>query len=125
MSLQIRLVEKTPGVFELGLVGRLDTETYETLETHLDGILNQKVQSIRVDMSGLDYISSMGLRTLLKTFQALRKQEAHLVMHDLQPQIKKVFEIAAALPLQSIFGSVQEADTYLDAMQRKITEGEE
>jgi hypothetical protein len=41
---------------------------------------------------------------------------------DLQPQIEKVFEIAAALPSETLFSSVAEADEYFDRMQKKVLE---
>jgi hypothetical protein len=39
------------------------------------------------------------------------------VFINLQPQIKKVFEILNALPSLKVFASIQELDNYLDAMQ--------
>jgi hypothetical protein len=42
------------------------------------------------------------------------------LMANLQPQIKKVIEIAQALPSESIFASIEEADAYFDAMQKKV-----
>ena len=37
---------------------------------------------------------------------------------NLQPQVKKIFEIINALPSMDVFASVAELDAYLDAMQR-------
>jgi hypothetical protein len=42
---------------------------------------------------------------------------------NLQPQIKKVFDIINALPSMQIFASIEELDEYLDAMQKKVTRG--
>jgi hypothetical protein len=44
------------------------------------------------------------------------------LMVNLQPQIKKVFDIAQALPGEAVFSSVEEADEYFDAMQKKALE---
>jgi hypothetical protein len=38
---------------------------------------------------------------------------------NLQPQIKKVFDILNALPSLKVFASIQELDGYLDAMQTR------
>ncbi|NLI33918.1 MAG: hypothetical protein GX422_14245 [Deltaproteobacteria bacterium] len=40
-------------------------------------------------------------------------------MMNLQPQIKRVFEIINALPSLQIFSSIQELDDYLTEMQRQ------
>ena len=122
MSLQIDLTEKKPGLFEVALDGRLDTETSEQLEARLDDLLKTEPRAVRFNMESLAYVSSMGIRVLFKTFKTLRQKKALLLLSNLQPQIKRVFEIAAALPPESIFETVEEADEYFDAMQRKVLE---
>jgi len=41
---------------------------------------------------------------------------------NMQPAVQKVFDIVKALPLKSVFRSIEELDDYLDAMQRKARE---
>ncbi len=122
MSLQIDINEKKPGLVEIALNGRLDTETADQLEARLNDLLKTAPRAVRFNMKSLDYISSMGIRVLLKTFKTLRQKKAMFLMANLQPQIQKVFEIAEALPPESIFATVEEADEYFDAMQRKVLE---
>ena len=122
MSLQIDLTEKKPGLVEVALDGRLDTETSEQLEARLDDLLKTEPRAVRFNMKSLDYVSSMGIRVIFKTFKTLRQKKAMFLMSNLQPQIQKVFDIAEALPPESIFETVKEADEYFDAMQRKVLE---
>ena len=44
---------------------------------------------------------------------------------NLQPQIRKVFDIIQALPSLNVFESVEELDQYLAEMQRKVREGKD
>ena len=44
---------------------------------------------------------------------------------NLQPQIRKVFDIVKAVPVSDVFASVAELDAYLDTMQRKVLEGDD
>jgi len=125
MSLQIDINEKKPGLVEVALDGRLDTETSEQLEARLNDLLETELRAVRFNMKSLDYVSSMGIRVLFKTFKTLRQKKAMFLMSNLQPQIQKVFEIAEALPPESIFATVEEADEYFDAMQRKVLEQEQ
>ena len=122
MSLQIDLTEKKPGLVEVALDGRLDTETSEQLEARLNDLLKTEPRAVRFNMESLAYVSSMGIRVLFKTFKTLRQKKAMFLMSNLQPQIQKVFDIAEALPPESIFATVKEADEYFDAMQRKVLE---
>lgn len=122
--LNIDINEKQPGLYEVALEGRLDTDTAPQLEDRLQAMLEKSVRAVRFDMAQLDYISSMGIRVIFKTFRALRAKKAMFLMANLQPQIKKVFEIAQALPQETIFSSIEEADAYFDAMQKKTLEGD-
>jgi anti-anti-sigma factor len=120
MNLKIVVAQKPSGFHELALNGRLDTETYGELEAALKKIPLAEARGVRLDLAGLDYISSMGLRVIMKLAKELRAQKAVFQMVNVQPQIKKVFDIAAALPAETVFRNMQEADAYLDAMQKKV-----
>jgi anti-anti-sigma factor len=74
------------------------------------------------DLEKLDYISSMGVRVIAKAKKSLKKSGGKIVLLNLQPQIRKVFEIIKALPSEQIFESVEEMDKYFDYMQKKTVE---
>ena len=122
MSLNVTSREKEPGVFTLSSEGSLDTNTYSILEKHVDSILEGSPKVIIFDMEYLNYISSMGVRVILKSRKALEKRGGNIVLLNLKPHIKKVFDIINALPSEQVFSSIEEMDRYLDRMQRKITE---
>lgn len=126
MPLTLRWTERSPQVFTLFLVGSLDSNTYRDMEEKVDFLIREEgARTINLDMAGLDYISSMGVRVVLKTQKELKKKAGHLTMMNLQPQIRKVFAIINALPSLQIFSSIQELDEYLAEMQRQIVEGRE
>jgi anti-sigma B factor antagonist len=120
MPLVVRSTEKMPRVFVLSPVGSLDSNTYGILEEKIDYLVREgDAKLITLDMAGVDYISSMGVRVVLKAQKLLKQGAGSLVMMHLQPQIKKVFEIINALPSLQIFSSIQELDDYLTEMQRQ------
>jgi len=122
MSLNIYIDKRDDGYYAIKLDGRLDTNTFEDCESKIQPILNKNPQVLMFDMTNLAYISSMGLRTMLKTRKVLEAKGGRIIMINLQPQIAKVFEIAQALPEVNIFASVEEADHYFDVMQKKELE---
>jgi anti-anti-sigma factor len=124
MPLNLHAAEKPPGSMRVTLEGRLDADTTHQLEALLEPLLRRGFREIRFDLTGLHYISSMGLRVFLKTAKSLRGSATKLVLTGMQPQIRKVFEIGNMLPSFSIFASVAEADEYFDHMQRQVLEGE-
>src|SRR5215471_19431566 len=75
-----------------------------------------------LDLAELDYVSSMGLRVLMKTTKTLAAHGGKCLLTRLQPPIRAVIDIAKALPAQNIFASVEEADRYLAVVQRRVRE---
>jgi anti-anti-sigma factor len=122
MSLKITAQEKQALYYTVKLEGSLDTSTYPQLESQLRALIVIPAKAIVLDMSKLDYISSMGLRVIFKALKDMQAQGGWLVLSSMQPQIHKVFEIANALPDDGIFETVEEADAYYDAMQKKVRE---
>jgi anti-sigma B factor antagonist len=124
MSLTVSSSEKMPRVFILSPVGSLDSNTYGVLEKKVEYLIREgQAKLITLDLAGVDYISSMGVRVVLKAQKELKQRGGSLTMMNLQPQIKKVFEIINALPSMQIFSSIQELDHYLTEMQRQTTQG--
>lgn len=77
-----------------------------------------------LEMSGVDYLSSMGLRVLMQTSRTLSKQGSKCLLLNMQMPVRKVIEVANALPREAIFSSFEEADRYLDMIQKKAREEE-
>jgi anti-anti-sigma factor len=75
-------------------------------------------------MNGVTYISSAGVRVILKAKKRLAQNAGSFFMLNLQPQIKKVFEIINALPSLNVFQNIEELDNYLTEMQRRTLHGE-
>ena len=73
------------------LEGRLDTTTAPQLEKSLAESLSG-VQKLILDMKGLEYLSSAGLRVLLATQKTMNKQGA-MELRNVNATIMEVFEI--------------------------------
>ncbi len=117
------IVENQPeGRVRVALKGRLDTETSAQCEQRLAPLLNASTKVLVFDMAELNYLSSMGLRVLMKTTKTLSGLGGKCLLTRLQPPVRTVIDIANALPPQTVFASVEEADRYLDIMQRRVRE---
>jgi anti-anti-sigma factor len=119
MPLKIKTDKTAKGVYVIAPVGPINYDTYDILEKETQRIIKKSPQKVVLDMAGVDYMSSMGVRVILAALKALKNIKGDLVLVNLQPQIKKVFEIINALPSMKIFENMAEMDRYLDAMQRK------
>jgi len=118
MPLKVKSTTRGSGVFTVSPIGSIDAHTHSALEEKVDEILAQKPDVIIFDMEFADYISSAGIRVLLKTKKALKETDGRMVFMNLQPQIQKVFDILKAIPSLKVFASIEELDKYLDVMQK-------
>ncbi|MCX5879801.1 MAG: STAS domain-containing protein, partial [Deltaproteobacteria bacterium] len=121
MRLTVTVTERTPGTFTFHPAGSIDSNTSSLLEAKVDSILKGFAKTIIFDMEGVNYISSAGIRVIIKVQKSMKQQDGQFLMTNLQPQVKKVFEIINALPTMHVFSSIQELDRYLDLMQKKVT----
>lgn len=76
----------------VALEGRLDTTTAPELEQELKASLND-VTTLTMDFSGLDYISSAGLRVLLSTHKAMMSRGGTMKVTHVNEMVQEVFEV--------------------------------
>src|SRR5262245_29572509 len=123
MPLKVSVEVRGEGTYTVRPEGSIDTNTFMTLQNELDPIL-EKSKVLIFDMKDVNYVSSAGVGVVLLAEQSLKTNNGKVLMVNLQPQIKKVFDIVKALPDQQVFSSLEEMDRYLKEVQRKVKEGE-
>lgn len=84
----------------MALEGRLDTTTAPQLETELKTALTG-VESLVMDFTGLEYISSAGLRVLLSAQKVMNKQGKMVIRH-VNETIMEVFEVTGFIDILTI-----------------------
>jgi anti-anti-sigma factor len=125
MTLTTAVTEEQGGrVARVALSGSLDSNTAPELDAELDRRIRPGLGMLVLDMKGLSYISSAGLRVVFKAAKALRSSGGKLAIANRQPQIVKVFDIVKALPDLTVFSSDAEMDDYLRAMQERVQRGD-
>ncbi|HQL09033.1 MAG TPA: STAS domain-containing protein [Lentisphaeria bacterium] len=122
MALSVAITKRPAGGHVVAPTGRLDTVTHQEFEQHVTPLMNGGTHAVVLDMAGVEYISSAGLRVIFKLWKNLASHKGVFTMINLQPQIKAVFDIVKALPKETVFASIEEADRYLTAMQEKALE---
>ena len=75
----------------LRVVGRLDTTTAPTLETAITEVIGN-CEHLILDFAGLEYISSAGLRVILKAQKAMAAKGGMKLLH-VNETIMEIFEI--------------------------------
>lgn len=97
--------EDVDGTRILALTGRLDTETSADVELTLQDLMAAGERNFLIDMSGVGYVSSAGLRVLLATAKQLEGGKGSLRLCSLNASVKQVFDVAGFSKLFSIFAN--------------------
>ena len=78
----------------LSLAGRLDTLNFPVFDNEITALLDKKLNDIILDCGDMDYVSSSGLRVLLKALKQAKAAGGKFVICRLQPQISQIFKIS-------------------------------
>ena len=84
----------------LKIIGRLDTSTAPELEATIDGCV-AGIKELVLDCSELEYVSSAGLRVILKA-QKLMNTQGNMKLTHVNETIMEVFDITGFADILTI-----------------------
>jgi anti-sigma B factor antagonist len=91
--------ELVDGAVRITLLGELDLASIRQLEEHFAAIDEQLPSRLVVDLGGLAFIDSSGLRMLLLADARARERGYELVLLPGPEPVQRVFEMTGALDL--------------------------
>jgi anti-sigma B factor antagonist len=94
--------KKSADISILSLTGRLDAYSATEVEKKFDAVIESGCVKIVLNLEGLEYISSSGLRVFLSQLKKVRKQSGDIKLAGMKPNIKEVFDIAGFTQLFNI-----------------------
>jgi len=121
MVLDITIIKKENYSYLVELKGSLDTDTHDKLEKEMKEIIDDNIKAVVFDMTGVDYVSSMGLGVVVWVKKTLERRDAIFTMINLQPQIKKLFDLMKLTPNIKIH-DIPAGDKYIDQIIKEETE---
>ena len=89
------------GTAVYSLSGRLDTVTAPELEEDLTAVI-PSISALELDFSGVDYISSAGLRVLLTSQKQMTKKGGSLKLTHVDSMIMGIFEMTGFAEILTI-----------------------
>jgi anti-sigma B factor antagonist len=96
----------------LGVAGRLDQDNCEAFRVDLMAQVERSAQdggAVILDLSGLEYVSSAGLRCFMLASRQAKAQHGRIFMAALQPMVAEIFEISHFNMVFQVFPSVRES----------------
>ncbi|HZX71924.1 MAG TPA: STAS domain-containing protein [Rhodanobacter sp.] len=91
------------------VVGSVDGTTAPALTAELHACVTSGNVHLVADFSGVDYTSSIGLRTLLATMKETRLQGGDLRLSNVTPNVLKVLELSGFTSIMKLYDDVESA----------------
>ena len=102
----IQVTQETRGEWQVvGVTGRADGEAADSLEAALRAAVEQHPK-VAADFSGLDYISSAGLRAVLQAARAAQNRSSDFAVCGMSASVQKVFTMSGMHHLLTIHGEL-------------------
>jgi anti-anti-sigma factor len=98
---EVRTVGSNDDISHVVLTGRLDIEGVGKVEMPLTAATVSRRKPAVVDMSGVDFLGSLGIGMLVRCAVSLQRTGARLVLFGCQPLVQKSLEttkVNAVLP---------------------------
>ena len=101
--------EKIGNYSVLNIKGRIDTIHSSDLEKEVSQLLDSGEKNLIFNCSGMNYISSSGLRVFLVTQKKVILMDGKLYLCNMQPTIQEIFRISGFSNLFRIYDTQEEA----------------
>ncbi|WP_368640219.1 STAS domain-containing protein [Castellaniella ginsengisoli] len=102
-------IEKSGTVLVCQPQGLINSANAAAFEADLMAQVDKGEQRIVLDLARLDYISSAGLRVVLLLAKKLKQAGGALILCDIQPNVREVFEISGFLAILKVCDTRAEA----------------
>ncbi len=96
--------------------GVIDARTVMEFQSKLNQLANQHITRILVDMDQVRYVNSTGLGCLITLLDALNAEGGKIVLMNLQPKVKVVFEMLGLTSFFRIVQSIDDAISYFRSL---------
>ena len=93
--------------YVLGIIGRMDTNTASTGEEKIKVVL-QNHMKVALDLSALNYISSAGLRVLLRVAKIANREKKEIVICGAKEMVKEILDDFDIEGFYTVYNSIED-----------------
>jgi len=103
MDINIAPAANAPHITVIAISGRIDSYTIERVAEEIGSLIRIGTNKLICELSGVDFVSGVGLKTFLKAIQDTRKAGGDFKLCALQPPVAKIFQLAGFTDVAPIF----------------------
>jgi anti-anti-sigma factor len=109
MELAAKRFADTVALYPTGRIDHATAESFKAaLAPYLAVVAAGRDRAV-IDLAGVEYISSVGLRVLMLASKQVKAQGGALAVADLQPVVREIFEISRFNLVLEVFPTLREA----------------
>jgi anti-anti-sigma factor len=113
MILSVSTSEVSPAVRILHLNGMLSAVTYHGLEKEILRVIDEGATLLVLDLQGLEFLGSTGIRVLLQALKTLRAKGGDVRTMQVPKAIQEVFDLVQLFPASQAFANKAELQAFL------------
>jgi anti-anti-sigma factor len=92
--MQIEVSQLDGGIQHIRLAGRMDVAGTQSIDLKFTALTATRQAAIVVDLAGVDFLASIGMRTLLSSAKALGLKGGRMVILSPQPMVEAALTTA-------------------------------
>jgi len=109
MELAAKRFADTVALYPAGRIDHATADSFKAaLAPYLAAVAAGRDRAV-IDLAGVEYISSVGLRVLMLASKQVKAQGGSLAVADLQPVVREIFEISRFNLVLEVFPTLREA----------------
>jgi anti-anti-sigma factor len=94
------------GILIIAIAGRLDAATSPVAEGEINKALEGEQNRLLFDLSGLEYLSSGGLRVILSASKEIKRRDGKVALAALNQYVYEIFEVSGFTSMITIKDSI-------------------
>jgi anti-anti-sigma factor len=111
--MEFTATEMKNGITLLQLRGRLDIMGVNTVETKFSGYCAGEKPKVLVDMSGVDFLASIGIRLLVTNAKSMLPRKGKMVLLNPTPDVMGVLEMTDIPAIIPVYSQLESAEAVL------------
>jgi len=106
------------GITRIKLEGRLDIAGAEEVDLRFAGIVSAVTKGAVVDLTGVTFLASIGIRTLISNAKTLERRGATMALFGPSPFVTEVLRSVGVTDLIPVFDDLDTAVDYVKSAAR-------
>jgi anti-sigma B factor antagonist len=109
LELEVAVARTGDGLVVLAVRGEVDMHTSPQVREAQIRVLKEGVRGVIVDLSGVEYMDSSGIATLIEGLQWCRREGRAFRLAGLTPAVRDIFDLARLADVFQIFATRDDA----------------